>query len=157
MIEFNGRLTGTTEQEFWEIQKMTNMNMLLCVFLLPLPAVCILSVVFKMWTIFLFYGTFFLLWIIITLIPRDKKEKNEMMPKRIYIEGEYITAITDKDGEVRKISDVKKVTDYGEFYLLTFPFGKVSSKFVCQKSLLIKGSLDEFESLFDGKIIRNIM
>ena len=40
------------------------------------------------------------------------------------------------------------------FYFIKFPFGKYSDKFICQKSLLTQGTLEEFEALFEGKIER---
>ena len=52
------------------------------------------------------------------------------------------------------ISDVKKVVDHGEFYELSFVFGKVSDKFICQKSLLTKGTLEEFKAMFGDKVYR---
>ncbi len=76
------------------------------------------------------------------------------MPKRIYTDNEFIAVETDKEGEFAKISDVKKVVDHGEFYELIFPLGKVGKKYICQKNLLTKGTLEEFESLFEGKIER---
>ena len=60
----------------------------------------------------------------------------------------------EKFTESAAIEDVVKLVDYGEFYDLSFPFGKLNDKFVCQKSLLSKGTLEEFEALFEGKIIR---
>ena len=56
--------------------------------------------------------------------------------------------------EYRNIEDVKCVRDFGEFYELVFPFGKISEKFICQKDLLSKGTLAEFEALFGDKILR---
>ena len=38
----------------------------------------------------------------------------------------------------------------------SFIFGKISDKFICQKDLLTKGSLEEFERIFEGKIKRCI-
>jgi len=49
---------------------------------------------------------------------------------------------------------VKKVYDYGEFYFISFYFGKISCYFICQKSLLTQGTIEDFEKLFDGKIVK---
>ena len=40
------------------------------------------------------------------------------------------------------------------WYEIVFPFGKISSNFICQKNLIFKGSLEEFEDLFNGKIVK---
>ena len=45
--------------------------------------------------------------------------------------------------------DIKSVYDYGEYY--HFLQGDM---FLCQKTLLVRGTLEEFENLFEGKIIR---
>ena len=52
----------------------------------------------------------------------------------------------------RSINSVTRVLDYGEWYYLLFEFDSRDIYFVCQKSLLTKGSLEEFEALFEGKI-----
>jgi hypothetical protein len=79
-----------------------------------------------------------------------------MLPKRIYIKDDHIVCIADRYTDSKFISDVNKVIDHGEFYELCFPLGKVSEKFICQKDLLTKGSLREFESIFKKKIERKI-
>lgn len=45
--------------------------------------------------------------------------------------------------------DIESVYDYGEYY--HFWQGDL---FICQKSLITQGTLEEFERLFEGKIIR---
>ena len=62
--------------------------------------------------------------------------------------------MTDKSEEFRLIADAAKVIDYGDFYYISFPFGKISNNFVCQKDLLTQGTLEEFEALFEGKIVK---
>ena len=78
-----------------------------------------------------------------------------MLPQLIYTEDGKITCVSETYTEVASIDDVYKVIDYGEFYKLCFPYGKISYKFICQKDLLTKGSLEEFEELFAGKIVKN--
>ncbi len=89
---------------------------------------------------------------LIPLIPKTKKQKLQLTPKRIFTDGETLTCVGENYTESMLIGDEKEVRDYGEFYVLVYPFGKVSEKFVCQKKLLTKGSLEEFEALFEGKI-----
>ena len=78
-----------------------------------------------------------------------------MTPKKIFVQDEYIVCTADKWTEAKAVSDVKVVRDFGEFYDLVFPFGNASEKFVCQKSLLSKGTLEDFEALFEGKLERH--
>ena len=66
----------------------------------------------------------------------------------------HIVCIAEQYKESKPISDVSKVIDCGSYYDIRFPFGKLSDKFICQKDLLTKGSLEKFEELFEGKIRR---
>lgn len=52
------------------------------------------------------------------------------------------------------LSAVKCVKDYGEWYHFEFNFSDRDMYFVCQKSLLTEGSIEEFESLFADKLMR---
>lgn len=72
----------------------------------------------------------------------------------IRIQDNILLSVSDRATESRYIEEVKEVRDYGEYYVLVFPMGKLSEKFVCQKDLLTKGTLEEFEALFEGKIVR---
>ena len=53
------------------------------------------------------------------------------------------------------INKIKQVVDYGEFYYVVFYMGML---FVigamCQKNLLTKGTLEEFEAKFVDKLVR---
>ena len=77
-----------------------------------------------------------------------------MTPHRIYLENDTITCIAEKYVETKFWEDVKVVNDYGEFYELIFPFGNASDKFICQKSLLSNGKIEDFENLFGEKIVK---
>lgn len=95
-----------------------------------------------------------ILMVLMVYIPKSKKEKRKSMPERIYTEEEYIVALVGGKEEYRLIADALRLADYGEFYVIDFPVGKVSDKFVCQKDLLVKGTLEEFELLFRDVFIR---
>ncbi len=77
-------------------------------------------------------------------------------PDRILIKNDiiYINITVNKINQKRKIANVKKVFDLGSCYYIVFYFPHKSMYFVCQKDLLIEGSLEEFEKLFEGKIQR---
>lgn len=52
----------------------------------------------------------------------------------------------------KPIKKIKKVLDYGDCYYVIY--GDMNNSIVCQKDLLTEGTIEEFESLFQGKIIR---
>ena len=49
---------------------------------------------------------------------------------------------------------IKEVRDFGEYYVLIFRDSGNFSQIICQKDLLTKGTIEQFEELFDGKIMR---
>lgn len=76
-------------------------------------------------------------------------------PDQIDIENGIIYLINDsgKFNVSKEIDSVVKVIDEGNFYYLKFrggrfPFG------LCQKDLLVKGTIEDFEKVFDGLIVR---
>ena len=89
---------------------------------------------------------------IIVSLPKSKNYKMLWNPQRIVIDQDMITCTANSYVESKFIDDVKEVRVHEEFYELVFPFGKISNKFMCQKSLLTKGSLAEFEELFKDKL-----
>ena len=56
----------------------------------------------------------------------------------------------------KEVIDVKKVIDKGNFYIILFYFPHKDVNFICQKDLIVEGTIEEFEELFEGKIVRKI-
>jgi hypothetical protein len=82
------------------------------------------------------------------------KDLNLRLPKKFIIEDETISIEGEKFSETRLITEVKKVIDTGEwchFKFNTLPF---TPYFVCQKNLIVKGTIEDFEKLFEDKIER---
>ncbi len=50
--------------------------------------------------------------------------------------------------------EVKKLVDYGKYYYILY--GGVNRAIICQKDLLVEGTLEEFENIFAGKIVRKL-
>ena len=50
------------------------------------------------------------------------------------------------------INEVEEVIEYEEYYHILF--NNFNKNYVCQKDLLTKGTIEEFEALFEGKITR---
>lgn|GEM_PF-2504130 len=72
------------------------------------------------------------------------------------VDGYFITQ------HLKTISDVRKVIDYGEWYEIVF-YGRKNGYYadeknllycICQKDLIVTGTIEDFEKLFEGKIIR---
>ena len=77
--------------------------------------------------------------------------------QRIYINDGLVIAVSC-EGRTRsaQICAIKKVKDFGDYYAMTLPgiCAIVSVYFICEKDLLTNGTIDQFEELFDGKIVR---
>lgn len=154
MIEFAGDLSGKAKQRFIWKQRKTGI----------IGSAIILPIVFVVWSIimddpwftYILLSGLLFLFLLLNFRPFGKKELAEFLPKRIYANKTHIVYTAEKYKESQNICDVSKVIDRGEYYELRFYFGKLSDKFICQKDLLTKGSLKEFESLFEGKLTRRI-
>ena len=154
MIEFNGFLTDNTEKYFYKKTVKFGRIIILASLALLLPGAIALAI-YGGFEIFLeIFGGVSAILLLTTIIPKSKNSRRAYTPKRIFTDGESITCISDKYVETKFIEDAKVVYDNGEFYDIVFPIGNYSEKFVCQKNLLVKGSLEEFEALFEGKIER---
>lgn len=99
------------------------------------------------------YPAMILLYIIMCIFgPRLlKKELN----KKIYIDND--TANCDyKNKEIIKksVNDIKEIRDYGSFYYISFNTKKILFEYVCQKDLIVSGTIEEFEEQFRDKIVR---
>ena len=153
-MEFNGRLTGAAEKHFFNRSRIFGQKIILWSALLLAPGVLSYATHANNWVIVAVFVGLCMCIMLLVAIPRSEKEKKQITPKKIVIEDEYILCIAEKYTETRLITDVKLVKDFGEYYELCFPFGKMSEKYVCQKSLLTKGTIQDFETLFSGKIVR---
>ena len=52
----------------------------------------------------------------------------------------------------KPMKKIKKVLDAGDCYYIIY--ADINNCIVCQKDLLIEGSIEQFETLFQGKIVR---
>ena len=162
MIEFDGRISGAAEKHMWKKARLFGVILMYMTMAFFLPFVLILHFTVKsdftlyiLWTYILLFC--FLFPLLAVLIPKSKKEKDMFATCKVFTDEEYIIALWGNGvEESRLISNAKKVIDHGEFYYIVFPAGESSESFVCQKNLLTKGTLAEFEALFEGKIVRKL-
>lgn len=154
MIEFNGYITGAAEKRFHKKCVSFGQNIMLASVAFFLPAIIFITLGTKNWIILGGYVSLFVIIPLVIRIPKSKKEKQKMNPKKITIQDGFMVSINGYGSDSKLISDVKEVRDYGEFYEIVFPFGKMSTQFICQKSLISSGSLEKFEKMFKDKIVR---
>lgn len=155
MIIFNGFLSGSAEKRLHKKNSDFGRNCALVAIILFFPIILFICIETQIWLISILYVLLFLAIPLLSKIPQSEKEKKMVTPKQIIIDEKNMVCKTNKFEEIRYIQDVKIVNDYGDFYELIFPFGKISNNFICQKKLISNGTIEEFESLFSGKIKRH--
>lgn len=89
--------------------------------------------------------------IILSFFPGFYKNLVKKIPETIEIDNIAITGNIS-----RSIETVKSVIDVGDWYVFNFYFPYKNRYFVCQKDLLVEGTIEEFEQLFEGKIERKL-
>lgn len=88
-------------------------------------------------------------------IPVKKSEEPKIYPTTVSISDNGIIISESSMFWCEKtVEVVKAVIDCGDWYFLEFYMFNKSPHFVCQKDLISEGTIEEFEKIFDGKIIR---
>ncbi len=107
---------------------------------------------------FFIFGLIIIVFIVIFILTNRKTKIKIEWDFDIIIENEMITIKCRHqiNGVIatKPIKKIKKVVDFGEYYYLYVCRWDASNGIICQKDLLIEGSLEEFEKLFEGKIQR---
>jgi len=87
----------------------------------------------------------------------ESKKAVKRMPNRIVIEDGRINIYYHYGQEndlVRLLEDVCYVEDYNEWYYIKFNYESRYGYCACEKNRLVEGSIEDFEKLFEGKIVR---
>ncbi len=162
MIRFEGEFSSASKH-FLSHQAVitgiivTSVTFLLCLFF-PIMLANILSM---MWILYVYIGMFVAILTLIIISDYSVKmmESQYKCEKLKFVEiadDGYIEVVREFDGYefAKHIDDVKEVGDYGEFYYIVFSRPNAEPSVLCQKDLIVKGSIEEFEKFFDGKIIK---
>lgn len=155
MIKFKGELSPESRKCLLDRE-----NRVACVcsiiVIIPFTAIVISLAVSVDLIFLLFIGVFILIIVMARLIKPGKDMYGKIFPHTIEILPDDDLFICEGDDlyKERKISDVKTVTDHGTFYRIHFYFPNLAPSYLCQKDLLVQGTIEEFEKLFKGKIVR---
>ena len=153
MIEFSGEISEDCKRY---IQKIATKGSVISSLIVSVIACIILVIVGILWEwIIMICMIVPLLMVIFAAIPKINspiKTLNLYLPKRMVIEDGMINLENEYRSEFRFIEDVDRIVDMGDWYHILFCFPKKSLYYVCQKNLLVEGTLEEFEKLFEGEI-----
>lgn len=98
--------------------------------------------------------------LILLIIPKSREKlANEIRPNtpiKVTIIDDIIEAEYEEKYIEIMVSEVRKVIDVGDLYILVGYPSRDGHYWACQKNLLTKGTLEEFEELFADKLVRKI-
>ena len=90
------------------------------------------------------------------IIPYTKLEQKELFPIRICFyndEDNTVVVETVKEKKIEYSDLFRKIVDMGDFYYIDIP-ARSGRGYICEKALMIQGTVEEFEKKFEGKIVR---
>ncbi len=157
MIEFKGYLSGNAEKFYIkESKKLSFWALMIAALISSALMLPLIYFVFQSWTAVGFFGIIFFLFPFCPLLATKKMIKASE-PRLITIIEHEMTYRTDMGEEdSRMINEVALLIDYGDFYLAKMSVRTKHNCFIFQKALLSQGTLEEFEALFAGKIVRKL-
>lgn len=151
MIVFEGQISGKCKEGVLRRgAKISFIGGLITSILFAIP-----TVVFAIktdWIVLLFFLVL-IPFPFLAAIPPKEKYYPTIFPSKVIIDTQTgrITTQSSQFFAESSIAEVVKVLDKGEWYLIYVK--SKDERFICQKDLLINGTLEEFEKVFKGKII----
>lgn len=152
MIVFNGELSENNKK--FLNRKMKNVSIFsTCILSIILVIPITLAVVFDdiIWAIAYIIIPALILF---SVVPIPKKKWNTIYPTEISINDETVIIHGETFHQEREISQLKRIIDFGDCYKMEFVFPHKSFSCLCQKNLIVKGALEEFEERFADIIVR---
>lgn len=150
MIEFRGEISENCRR--YVIRKERKMGVICATIVASVFSIPIITLAITWDWIFVIAIPVLILAVAFAVLPPKKKSYPLIFPDKIIIDKELIESKSEKFHVTKSIDQVKKVVDMGEWFHIFFYDRPWNSRFICQKDLLKQGTIEEFESLFDGKI-----
>ncbi len=165
MIEFKGNLSKQCKNYLTQYSRRLTFLVILAV-CIPFAIVSVFLAIVNDWIYLLFMIPIVILLFFGSLKPETKLYRlcfgknggiyDGELQWHIMIEQNDISAEGIQRIEKKDLKNIKKVVDMGDWYKIYFYFPHKSNIFLCQKDLLVEGTLEEFENLFEDKLIRKI-
>ena len=158
-IVFSGRPTGQCKKF---MQKRESKLLLFASIggscLIGIPTIIALTMftsIGVLWTLGLCVPVILLFVSFCGLSPYIKGVESSILPSEIILHDDgHMESIGETFHWVQMIDDVEYVIDYGLWYQINFIHTEKNLRFICQKDLLVQGTIEDFEKMFDGKLIR---
>ena len=148
---FRGTPNYRTQKYFYKKDfKQTCMVMIFLICpVLGIPSI-LAGIYFSIW----FFSWFSLACIIGSVVVMKMTQRAQLCTRIAIDEREVLVENHEGACATRSVEDIKKVVDHGEFYEIIFYWGIRFGDCVCQKDLIIEGTIEEFEEMFKDKIER---
>jgi len=152
MIEFRGKIS----EDCWRYLEKIGIRVVRIAGLLPaivLLTIGIVAIIMWSW-FFVVIALASIVFFIVAIFP--KKCNVVDAPTRVTIKKNIIErdGVGAKNYASRELDAVKKVIDFGDWYYISFYFPRKDMSFVCQKDLIVEGTIEEFEQLFASRLVR---
>ena len=156
MIKFEGEISKACRKYIFGCYvRFSLFPAILVEIVIGVPVVVLLINRFALpWYLILITVALFLAFGVAIVIPSSKDLNKTVIPKDTTIEDGQITVHCIKFEECMPVERVTKVFDLGEWYHISFGIIRDQGRMVCQKDLMVQGTIQEFEALFEGKIVR---
>lgn len=150
MIVFRGAVNNNTLKYIYnKMMRLGAIAILSEFIILGFPSILV-GILFETWLFFILL-TFVFLPITFLMAWSTRKDQ---LPYLIRIDEIEIYAEIGRGAGSRTLDDIKEILDYGDFYDIIFYFPNKVLNCICQKDLIIEGTIEEFEKLFEDKIVR---
>lgn len=152
MIEFRGEISGHCKQ--YLLRRESKIGLIAGTITAALFSIPLIILTFMYDWIFIIPVPALIIMAVLAGLPPNKKSYDLIIPSSIVINPQDGTLISQskKFYHTESIHDIKRIIDYGEWYHIFF-YDK-NGRFVCQKNLICCGTVEEFERLFNGKIVK---
>ena len=146
MIKFSGELSSKCKK--FAINKEKN-NAFIGALVAIAPLIVFFTIISLTWEpIFALFVPVCILAIFMGGAKPKEKSYGLILPHTIEIDDDLLVAHGERFCETREYSQIKKIIDMGEWYDIYFYFPHKSSRFICEKQLIVEGSIEEFENQF---------
>ena len=152
MFEFKGKLSEECEDFLYKKQRRMELISFSSVASVFTIVIIVLAILLHP---ILFIGLILpALFVLAPILPITKKSFLQHMPNRIVFDFDKNTIFysSKKGKDSYKISQIETILDYGNFYHLIFEPAP-DSYYVLQKNLIVQGTIEEFENIFESKIV----
>ncbi|MBQ9084223.1 MAG: hypothetical protein IJY24_01065 [Clostridia bacterium] len=151
-ILFVGAPTGGASRFLLNQAKKRQIRFSLIAFAVLEIAIVIAAFMLEFEIIYLTFAPLIIL--LYLLLPVMPSVRQQIVPSRVRIDISKGTvhSYTAAFERMHSLGEVERVIDYGEWYHIIFRKSVADPFFVCQKSLLSYGTVEDFEALFEGKL-----